>query len=84
MHVISQKADSVLFKIFNHQLIIYIGKLSYSIYVWQQIFLIPTYAYPEHFLWWTSYPINVILAFFTAMVSYHFLEMPLLRFKIFF
>jgi peptidoglycan/LPS O-acetylase OafA/YrhL len=81
LHVILQKEDSLIFKVFNHKIMVYIGRLSYSIYIWQQIFLIPIYAYPDLSLWWTTYPLNILLAFLTAMASYHFLEMPLLKYK---
>jgi peptidoglycan/LPS O-acetylase OafA/YrhL len=81
LNVISLKSESVLFKIFNNRMAVYIGKLSYSIYIWQQIFLIPTYVYPEYTLWWTVFPINIVLALVVAMLSYHFLEMPLLKYK---
>ena len=51
----------------------WIGRLSYSLYVWQQLFLAPTPVYFVH-----VFPLNVALAFATAWCSYRFVEQPLM------
>lgn len=53
----------------------WIGRLSYSLYIWQQLFLTPTAGHP-----WQLFPLNVVLAFGAAWVSYRWIEMPLMAF----
>ncbi len=48
-----------------------IGIRSYSLYLWQQIFLNPNYA---GILTW--FPFNIAAAFATAWISYRYLETP--------
>ena len=65
----------IWFKMLNLKLIKYAGLLSYSIYLWQEIFLYKT-AY-----WINQFPQNIILIFTVAMFSYHIIEKPFLRLK---
>ena len=53
-----------------------IGILSYSLYLWQQIFLTPYRSG-----WAFSWPVNVALAFLAAGASYLCIESPFLRLK---
>jgi peptidoglycan/LPS O-acetylase OafA/YrhL len=53
-----------------------IGVLSYSIYVWQQIFL---NRYSNS--WWTAFPENLALSIAAALASYVLLEKPFLRLR---
>lgn len=50
-------------------LIRYLGKLSYSLYIWQQMFL---GGQGNHLPWWAG----VICAGFAAYISYQFIEKP--------
>jgi peptidoglycan/LPS O-acetylase OafA/YrhL len=52
------------------------GVCSYSIYLWQQLFL-----NPRHNAWWTSFPLNLLLALAAAWVSFRMVEQPFLRLK---
>jgi len=63
-------------RMLNSRILGYIGVLSYSLYLWQQPFLNrgSTSIY-------TSFPINIILAFVAALASYYFVEKPFLRLK---
>jgi peptidoglycan/LPS O-acetylase OafA/YrhL len=54
-----------------------IGRLSYSLYLWQLVFLVAS-IYPRPH-WWQRFPANLVMAFLTAIVSYYFVETPLLR-----
>jgi peptidoglycan/LPS O-acetylase OafA/YrhL len=56
----------------------YLGKISYSLYLWQQIFLVT--KYPDWGIL-RAFPANVLLTFACAMASYHFVESPILRLK---
>jgi peptidoglycan/LPS O-acetylase OafA/YrhL len=71
---------NLVYRILNNRLIVYIGLMSYGIYIWQQLFFAPEpvfTAYPA----WTAFPLNVILALATALLSYNFIEKPFLRLK---
>jgi peptidoglycan/LPS O-acetylase OafA/YrhL len=63
-------------RMLNSRSLAYIGVLSYSLYLWQQPFLNrgSTSIY-------TSFPINIILAFAAALASHYFVEKPFLRLK---
>jgi peptidoglycan/LPS O-acetylase OafA/YrhL len=51
----------------------FVGVLSYSLYLWQQLFLgAGTSA------WWGLFPLNVVLAFVAAVGSYYLVEKPFL------
>jgi len=62
-------------RLLNLRVLDYIGVLSYSIYLWQQLFLSGGTA------WFTQFPQNLFLIAVTAMFSYHFIEKPFLRLK---
>jgi peptidoglycan/LPS O-acetylase OafA/YrhL len=49
----------------------WVGLLSYSLYVWQQIFVATESPL------WTPFPINVGFAFLAAILSYYLVESPL-------
>jgi peptidoglycan/LPS O-acetylase OafA/YrhL len=59
----------------NARPIVFLGVLSYSLYLWQEPF---TYVSP---FWACRWPINVVLALAVACVSYAFIERPFLRIK---
>ena len=54
---------------------IFVGLMSYSLYLWQQLFLNP---HPTH--WVPSWPVGVTLSF-SATISYYVIERPFLRLK---
>jgi peptidoglycan/LPS O-acetylase OafA/YrhL len=53
-----------------------LGTLSYSIYLWQQVFL-----NPHNPGWVCRWPVNLGFAFLAAAASYVFIEAPFLRLK---
>jgi peptidoglycan/LPS O-acetylase OafA/YrhL len=57
------------------RLVVTVGVGSYSIYLWQQVFLQPKVA------WWTSLPLSLGLVGLAAALSYRFVEMPFVRMK---
>jgi peptidoglycan/LPS O-acetylase OafA/YrhL len=63
------------FRLLNSKILNYIGILSYSLYLWQQVF-ISGLKY-----WVTSFPQNVIFVFVTAIFSYYCIEQPFLKIK---
>ena len=55
-----------------------IGRLSYSLYLWQQLFLGPEEGTLRFVRW---FPLNIVLTFVFACASYLLVERPALRFK---
>ena len=56
----------------------WIGRISYSLYIWQQLFLIPSWD-PKRFPMLQSWPVNILVVFLCATVSYYWIEKPLIR-----
>jgi len=69
-----------ILKPFVNRVILYIGKLSYSLYLfhWVSLKLVSTY-YPTHDMKW--YLLVTGLSFTLAAVSYHFVERPFLTLR---
>ena len=63
------------FKLLNFKLISNLGVLSYSIYIWQQLFFSPSLDAIS------SFPVNIVLIFIVAHISYYLIEKPFLRLK---
>ncbi len=59
----------------NLRAISFIGILSYSLYLWQQIFTC------GNVVWITSFPQNLLFIFCMALFSYYVIESPFLRLK---
>ena len=55
---------------------VWLGRLSYSLYLWQILFLAPDSHSPH---WWQHAPVNVVLAIALAALSHQWLEQPLRR-----
>lgn len=56
--------------------LITIGIGSYSLYLWQEVFLNPRRAE-----WWTRFPQNLLFVVLFAVISYRVIERPFLRMK---
>lgn len=67
--------DSLCGKVLNSHAFVFVGLLSYSLYVWQQFFLNPNSFWREHL------SIKVAAAFGCAVVSYYVIEQPFLRWR---
>jgi peptidoglycan/LPS O-acetylase OafA/YrhL len=72
-----QNAIAAKYRFLNTRPIMWIGTLSYSLYLWQQVFL-DRYS-PE---WYTGFPVNIALAFAAGTVSYYLVEQPALRLRV--
>ena len=60
----------------NHPWITQIGVYSYSIYLWQQLFLTNTPIF-----WANRFPQNLIFIFLASIISYRLIEKPFLKIK---
>jgi peptidoglycan/LPS O-acetylase OafA/YrhL len=67
--------QGIWFKILNLKIMNYIGLLSYSIYLWQEIFICRS----EY--WVNKLPQNIFFFLLVAAFSYHVIEMPFLKLK---
>jgi peptidoglycan/LPS O-acetylase OafA/YrhL len=74
------------YKFLNFEVIQWIGRLSYSLYIWQQLVMIPKeyQIFPDS---WSivrsldTFPQNIIVVFALASISYYCLEKPFLALK---
>jgi peptidoglycan/LPS O-acetylase OafA/YrhL len=73
--------DSRLGRLLETRSFIFVGKLSYSLYVWQQLFLGST-SYWLKFKAVTFFPFNIIIVFVIAFLSYTYVEKPFLKLKL--
>lgn len=71
-----RNADTAVGRFLNLPAVSFMGVLSYSLYLWQQIFLNPESGSP-----YCVFPLNIILAVAMALVSYLMIEAPFLRFR---
>jgi peptidoglycan/LPS O-acetylase OafA/YrhL len=69
---------NILSTVFSGRAFSYVGRISYSLYLWQQLFLVV--KYPNWGILRT-FPMNVLLTFACAVASYHLIESPMLRWK---
>jgi len=65
-----------LYRCMNWRPVAMFGALSYSIYIWQQIFFIHPANFGMQPVWWLSYPFWLVPVLAAAVVSYHCLEKP--------
>ncbi len=52
----------------------WIGRLSYSLYLWQQLFSLPAVGSKFSVLQW--FPLNIVMIFLCGWLSYRFIERP--------
>jgi peptidoglycan/LPS O-acetylase OafA/YrhL len=69
-----QSAETPLGRLLNSRPLVFTGLMSYSLYLWQQPFL--NRNAPAKL---TTFPVNLLLAFACASVSYFIVERPMLR-----
>jgi peptidoglycan/LPS O-acetylase OafA/YrhL len=60
--------------VFENERLSYLGRISYSVYLWQEL----ATAYYENTPWWQTL-IYIGLVFGFAAVSFHYFEMPCQR-----
>lgn len=78
--------EGLSYKFLNFGLVQWIGRLSYSLYIWQQLILIPkeVLVFPRNWTtisWLTTFPQNIAIVFVLAVLSYYCLEQPFLSLK---
>jgi peptidoglycan/LPS O-acetylase OafA/YrhL len=68
--------EGVSYKILNSKLAIWLGGMSYSLYLWQEPFLNSWVTN-----WYASWPTNLILTLICACFSFYLIEKPLMQRK---
>ena len=69
------------YRLLNWAPICQVGVLSYSLYLWQQIFCSPPQDFGVDAVWWMSFPGWLFAAFAAAAVSYYAFELPLVQLR---
>jgi len=64
-------------KLFSMRPMVAVGRASYSIYLWQQLFLDRSST-----SWATSFPVNLLLVAVVSTLSCHLVEKPSLRARV--
>jgi peptidoglycan/LPS O-acetylase OafA/YrhL len=59
-------------KVLDWAPIVFIGWISYILYIWQAVFV-----YPEHTEWFCRFPVNILASVGVATLSYFAVERPL-------
>jgi peptidoglycan/LPS O-acetylase OafA/YrhL len=71
--------DSTLGRILELRLLKWTGRLSYSIYLWQQLLLIPVDSSKSPLRAFQHFPSNIAFVFLIAACSYYFVEKPMIE-----
>lgn len=71
-------ANQILSSLLETQLFKLLGRLSYSIYLWQQLFLVWNDDTAEQIVVMQSFPVNFVLVFVCAIMSMLFVEKPMI------
>jgi len=70
------------YRFLNWKWVSHIGILSYSIYIWQQMFCGTSESvFGVKEAWWVSFPVWILVALMAAHASYYLLEKPLLALR---
>jgi peptidoglycan/LPS O-acetylase OafA/YrhL len=70
-----------IYRVLNWRWVSQIGILSYSIYIWQEIFCTAPEKYGLGRVWWMSFPGWLVPVFVVSSISYYGLERPILKLR---
>lgn len=73
--------QSCFYRLLNWKWVCHLGVLSYSIYIWQELFCTDPATFGLRSVWWMSFPGWVLSALVAAHLSYFLLERPLFRLR---
>jgi peptidoglycan/LPS O-acetylase OafA/YrhL len=73
------KPQSWLGRMLETPPLVWVGRMSYSLYIWQQLFL-PSSELPRSLGMWQRGPWNLAAAFGCATLSYYLVERPAIVF----
>lgn len=69
----------VCHRMLNFRPLVYVGTISYSAYLYQQVFVVPAESAGIFMQVLTSFPYCIFIIFALASMSFHFVEQPLQR-----
>jgi peptidoglycan/LPS O-acetylase OafA/YrhL len=69
------RPDGLPGRMMEHPWMQFIGRISYSIYLWQQLFFVASFREPELL---QRFPLNVVCTLACAIASYYWIEQPLI------
>ena len=64
-------------RVLENRVMQWVGRLSYSLYLWQQLFLVPGARWPLSML--QRMPLDLVMVFVMAALSYEIVERPMIR-----
>ena len=70
--------DSAYLRLLSHPIARWLGRISYSWYLWQQLFAVYDFPASTRF---RTFPVNVAASLLVAVISYYGIERPFLRLK---
>src|SRR5687768_16478639 len=74
--------DTAIGRLLNCSVFQWLGRMSYSLYLWNNFFMLPLQVKPishYHFDVFQTFPLNYIALFGVSFLSYYFIERPLIR-----
>jgi len=75
-NLLLQKESTWYHRFLGSRPLVFLGRISYSVYIWQQIYLTPLNT---TFL--GKWPLNLVAALATGWLSYRYVELPFIRAK---
>jgi peptidoglycan/LPS O-acetylase OafA/YrhL len=73
--------DSGLYPLLNGKFVRHLGVLSFSLYIWQQIFCAKPAIFGADQHWWITFPLWLVPVLIIAHISYYGVEQPFLRLR---
>jgi peptidoglycan/LPS O-acetylase OafA/YrhL len=71
--------SSVLGRVLDFPVLKWVGRLSYSLYIWQQLFIFPTILANSPFGALQHFPVSIVFIFVLAAISYYLIEKPMIQ-----
>jgi peptidoglycan/LPS O-acetylase OafA/YrhL len=78
----TQRRGGLCRRVLNHPALVFVGVLSYSLYVWQALFFMPASVFGQTSTPWPlRFPQNLLCCFAAGVCSYYGVERPLLALR---
>jgi peptidoglycan/LPS O-acetylase OafA/YrhL len=69
------------YRVLNWSAVAWVGVLSYSLYIWQQLFCSQPQWFGWNQVWWMGWPGWILATFAASVTSYYCLEKPFMRLR---